>query len=292
MRIANIIPTGSEPSDYSPPAALIGADNTFEGVPSGFQVHPSNEVDLMLMGVATVDAAMRAEQAGFDAAVINTVLDYGLKVARSACRMPVVGAGQAGMLAAAGVGRRFSLISIWPESMRPLHEAQLREYAMVDRCASMRFVTAEPEMATVGDEDGFYAQLRSRQRAMIDRIASEIDFAVREDGADSVVLGCTCMSVATRDLQSRTSVPVIDPLAAAYLNAEALVRLGISQSITVSVPPAVRRAATFAAAVEASAASLEMAPDAGQECEVCVLTDDGCREDAGLVKSATAAISG
>jgi Asp/Glu/hydantoin racemase len=55
------------------------------------------------MQAATVEAVMRAEQLGYDAAVINTVLDFGLRVARSASRMPVAGTGQAGMSLAAAL---------------------------------------------------------------------------------------------------------------------------------------------------------------------------------------------
>jgi allantoin racemase len=283
MRIANIIPVGADPDEYAPPPELIGPGNTFEGVPSGFQIHPGNAVDLMLMGLATVEAVMQAEVDGFNAAVINTVLDYGIGAARAAARIPVVGAGQAGFLMAAAVGHRFSLVSIWPSSMRPLHETQLREYGLSARCTSMRFVTTEPELGSAADEDGFYVGLRTRRQDMIDRIVAEIDAAVRDEGADAIVLGCTCMSIATPDLQQRTTVPVIDPLAAAYLQAESLARLGIAQSPAAFVAPPAERRSTYGAAVQAVAAALPDGSGDDTSCEVCILSDDDeadCRDAA------------
>lgn len=229
MRIANLLPAGYT-QGYEPPAHLLPEGTSVEQVMMKLPALPTSALDLAITEIAAVEAAVRAQEAGCDAIFINSVADYGLRAIRSAVQIPVVGAGQASMLLACALGDRFSIVSVLPPSLRECHDAQLRAYGLTERCASMRFVTSAAEMARIAEPDSWYARMRTRRADMIERIGGHVQAAVDEDGADVVILGCTCMVPITKDVQAYTPAPVVNPLDAAYLQAEMLVRMGISHS--------------------------------------------------------------
>jgi allantoin racemase len=141
-------------------------------------------------------------------------------------------------------------------------------------------------MATLSDDDGFYLGLKARRGDAIERIGDEIDRAVRDDGTDAVVLGCTCMSVATADLQRRSDVPVVDPLASGFLQAVSLARLEAGQNRALFRPPPVARDDVLEAMVSAAATVLEREGEGGEDCEVCMVG-----EQSGASEPATSEVS-
>jgi allantoin racemase len=276
MRIANLLPAGYE-EGFDPSPDLVADDTVVDPVIMRLPALPTNAVDLLLTDIAAVEAAIRAEQAGYDALFVNSVADYGLRAIRSAVRIPAVGAGQAAMLLACAIGHRFSIVSILPPSLGEAHAAQLREYHLTDRCASMRFVTTEAEMATIADPDSFYVRMRSRRRDMVERIGEHVRAAVEVDGADAVVLGCTCMVPVARDLAELTGAVIVNPLDAAVLHADTLVRMGLAQSPSAYRPAVTPQGATLAAMTAAAAPALGLDPACGDTCEVMA---DGVAEPA------------
>lgn len=52
--------------------------------------------------------------------------------------------------------------------------------------------------------------------SVAERVLQVARSAVEQDGADSIVLGCSCMTRLTEGLQSALDVPVIDPLLAGF----------------------------------------------------------------------------
>ncbi|OBH11165.1 aspartate/glutamate racemase family protein [Mycobacterium sp. E1747] len=277
MRIANLLPTGYA-EGFDPAPELLGPGVSVEPVMMDLPALPTNAVDLLLTDVAAVEASIRAQASGFDGIVINSVADYGLRAARSAVRIPVVGTGQASMLLACSLGNRFSIVSVLSPSLRECHDRQLREYGLSDRCSSMRFVTSASEMATIADPDGWYAGMRSRRADMVERIGAQIRAAVDDDGADSVILGCTCMVPVAQDVATYTAAPVINPLDAAFLHAAMLVRMGLSQSPSCFLPAETSRAAVLRAMVKGAAATMsaEAVDDetaCGNTCEILSAPD-------------------
>ena len=270
MRIANLLPAGYA-EGYEPPAHLLPEGTSVEQVMMKLPALPTSALDLAITEIAAVEAAIRAQDAGCDAIFINSVADYGLRAIRSAVRIPVVGAGQASMLLACALGDRFSIVSVLPPSLRECHDAQLRAYGLTERCASMRFVTSAAEMAQIAEPDSWYVRMRTRRADMIERIGRHVQAAVDEDGADVVILGCTCMVPITKDVQAYTSAPIVDPLDAAYLQAEMLVRMGITHSPKRFRPADVPRGQVLRAIVAGAEEALAQQPaDAAQPC------DDAC----------------
>jgi allantoin racemase len=73
-------------------------------------------------------------------------------------------------------------------------------------------------------------QLEDPASGAIGKLRAEIERALAEDGAEAIVLGCAGMTDLARELQDIYGVPVVDGVAAAVKQAEALVSLGLSTS--------------------------------------------------------------
>lgn len=77
---------------------------------------------------------------------------------------------------------------------------------------------------------------------MIDRIVAVADRAVAA-GADTIVLGCTCMAPIGRAIAARMTVPVIEALSAGYKFAELMVAMRLKQSAAAYPPVSAERLA-------------------------------------------------
>lgn len=226
VRIANLL-LGAGNQAYpglDVPARFVPPGVDVHRVESGVYVDPRDPASRAVLAIGMTAAAVRAAREGFDAAFINSTNDDGLREIRSIVRMPVAGAGEAGLRAAASLGRRFAIVQVWPEWSRWIDEEQLQKAGVADRCCAIRNVCCD------GEEDEVHAAMMvgepARRDEMIARIADAMAAAVTEDGADAIMLGCTCMSAAAEELASRVDVPLVDPMVAGYLAAEQLARLG------------------------------------------------------------------
>ena len=189
-----------------------------------------NQINRTLNEVSTIETGLRAAEEGFDALFINTAGDYGLTALRSALDIPVIGAGQATMHAAAQLGERFSIVTIWPESMRFLYTNLLRLYGMEGHCVSVRCVSMDDEMKTLRDDENFVTDMRRGERTQIDRIVAACEAAIQQDGADTIMLGCTCMAPIAAEIDSRCVAPVLNPMTTGYKATEMALSLGLRPS--------------------------------------------------------------
>lgn len=272
-RIAYIASPGStEHAGVPSHAARDGFE--VEPVESRGATFPGDPVDLMLIELSTVEAAMRAQDLGYDGVLIGSVADYAVDVVRSAIDIPAIGCGQASMLTAASLGQRFAIVTIWPASSAWHYRGILKSSGVESQCVGVRHVSSNAEMPTLDDEDGFYKQMRAGREQMVERIAAQLRAAVREDDADVVVLGCNCMTPVARALRERVDVPVIDPTVAGYEFLAMLLRLDLRQS-RAAFPKAVSdRSRLFGEVVDSVRAELDRTRSA-PECQVCALADDG-----------------
>jgi allantoin racemase len=225
MRIANISTAGAALAPR-----FIGAGFTVETVDVRIPIFPYNQIDHQLKTLSYVDALLRAEKAGCNAAYINTVGDYGMMAARSHTKMLIVGAGQATMHAAAQAGRRFSIVTIWPPATGYLYDGLIRQYGFERQCVSVRHVVSDAYLGQVQAEDNFVKKMQAGASAMLDLIAGECHKAIVEDGADTVMLGCTCMAPIADRIQERCPFPVLDAMRTGYKMTEMLLSLKLTQS--------------------------------------------------------------
>lgn len=270
MRIATLVNKGQRNRGYAPPPELVGAGFTNEVVETRAPVFPHTQLEHLLIQASTTEGGLAAARAGYDAIFINTFGDYGLDALRAALRIPVVGAGQATMQAAAGLGRRFSIVTIWPERLRYIYDGVLRANGMEPRCASIRHVGEEDELARLRENENFVTDMRAGKAHMLRRILAEIEAAFAEDGADVVCLGCTCMAPIAQRLADEFEAPVLDALAVGYKTTEMLLSLGLAHSPR-AWRPAQPQGEVLAAMIAAAQPLLEAQ---GGDCEVCIVASD------------------
>lgn len=178
----------------------------------------------------TINRIVEAERDGVDAVIIDCMGDPGLRPAREAVRIPVLGPCQTGMHIAAMLGHKFSIVTVM-RRLRPSFENQAAIAGLASRLASVRSVDI-PVLDLEKDMEATRAAL-----------VAEACKAVEMDGAEAIVFGCTGLmgcaaSVRNGLLDHGIDIPVVDPIPTAVNIAAALVRSGLSQSeLTFPLPP-------------------------------------------------------
>jgi allantoin racemase len=98
----------------------------------------------------TVEKMIEAEKAGYDAAILGCYGDPGLDAAREVTKeMVVVGPGEAGMMAAAMCGHRFSIITVTASIVNTL-EHLVEKTGLGKKLASVRAIET-PVLALASD---------------------------------------------------------------------------------------------------------------------------------------------
>lgn len=192
---------------------------TFEAVRWGAALGDSYH-DTLLMDWTVFQAGVTAEEEGYAGVLIDTVSDSGLWPLRSVLSIPVVGPGEASFAAAMMLGKKFSVVTMWPQWF-PLYEKTLTEYGWWDRVASLRSIDTRPDVTELlaGKEEVIFAKLKA-----------EATRAIEEDGADVIVLGSTTMHQSAAYLASELPIPVLNPGQVAWKHMEMLVGLGLTHS--------------------------------------------------------------
>lgn len=148
--------------------------------------------------------------------VIACFSDPGIAAARERTRKPVIGLGEAGMLAALAMGHRVGVIAV----ARPAIPRHLRYWRMLE--VDHR-VTGERALDVTVEQSGDPAVAFERMR--------EVGTALRDhDHADVLLLGCAGMADLCGPLQKALGIPVVDPCAAAALLAVLRVRMASAAS--------------------------------------------------------------
>ncbi|UCG00962.1 MAG: aspartate/glutamate racemase family protein [Candidatus Heimdallarchaeota archaeon] len=159
---------------------------------------------------------LEAEKKAFDAVIINCMGDPALYAAREIAKIPIVGPGEASLALAYIIGHKYSVLVVLKKVI-PRFENKIRMYGFSERLASVRSIEI-PVLQLENEEKTF------------DTLLAEARKAVEEDGADTLILGCTGMLGVAKELQETLGIPVIDPTVASLKMAETLVDMGISQS--------------------------------------------------------------
>lgn len=201
-----------------------------------------NAFDDALAVPGVVARAIEAERQGCDGVIIDCFGDPGLTAAREQLQIPVFGPGECSLHAAAMLGHRFSIVTV-VDGVLPLLDELTRRYGVERQLASVRTINV-PVL-------DLNLSARQLQQAMADAAIA----AVRDDGAQAIVLGCTgfhgcdaCVSAALD--AAGLAVPVIDPMPLTVRMAQAFVASGLRHSKRAwALPP--RKAFTGFAALAA-----------------------------------------
>jgi allantoin racemase len=176
-----------------------------------------------------LEQAKKAEEKGFDAVIIDCMGDPGLDAARELVKIPVLGANESACHLAAQIAPRFSILNVVAESENAVRSAVIRN-GTIQSLASI--VTIDiPVLA-----------LEKEPEKTIAKMVQASEKAIKQDGAQSIVFGCTGMSSLVKSIEDRLkakgiNAPVIEPLRATVYNAIMWILMGISQSKEAYMPP-------------------------------------------------------
>src|SRR5215471_2819790 len=105
--------------------------------------------------------AIAAERAGYDAFVIGHFQEPGLIEIRGALDIPVIGLGEANLLAALSMGRMLGLVTIDPVFIE-WHERQVRSHGLEQRVAGVRAIRMDlPGFMRAFTDEASYAKARA-----------------------------------------------------------------------------------------------------------------------------------
>ena len=167
----------------------------------------------MLVAPTLLSTVRWAERSGYDAAVIGCFYDPALRAARElADNLVITAPAEASLHLAGTLGERISILVGTEKNIPEMHENVIK-YGFLNRLASFR-----PLGIGVNEYQGDPACTE-------DRLMTEAQRAIDEDGADVIVLGCTAQFGFYRRAQQELGIPVIDSAVAALLYAEHLASL-------------------------------------------------------------------
>ncbi len=168
-----------------------------------------------LVAMLQVEEAIKAEKAGYDAVVLGCLDEPGVSEAKEALSIPAVGEAEASMHYASLVGRKFSFVGGSPESKGVLEDLA-KKYGLYHKLASVRKISASP------------LDFASQKSGVLERLLAVVRQAIEEDGADALIGYGGIDGI--EHLRRELGVPVISPVQASVLMAEALVRSNLSHS--------------------------------------------------------------
>jgi allantoin racemase len=221
-RIA-VIGTGFRPvGETRPPEEIArivseGFDTRLVEIPDG--IFPGDHEARAIVDTQYLAAGHRAADAGFDAVYINTVGDYGLAEMRAELDIAVIGSGETAYRTAATLGR-FAIVTIWPPALDFIRERVLAQSGVAESHIGVTNLSQDDELNTLADDENFVTDMRSCSLVSLNSIRKARDAAIEEQGADVVILGCTCMAPAAAMLPPNGNGVTIDPMTLGYRFAE------------------------------------------------------------------------
>jgi len=163
---------------------------------------------------------MLAEHHGtVDAAIIAAFGDPGLLGARELFDIPVVGMGEAAMLTACMLGRRFAIVT-FAMALAPWYQESVDILNLTARCAGIRML------------DGTFRSISDVQEEKEDLLVELSRRTIAETDADVIIFGGAPLAGLAEKVKDRIAVPVVDQVQAAVKQAETLVALKVRKAQT------------------------------------------------------------
>lgn len=219
---------------------------------------PYTHYDRVLVEASHAAAAAEAVASAVDAIYIDTFGDYAIAAMRSLGDLPVIGAGEATLHAATLVARRFSIVTVWPRSMRFIYEDRLAATGLGARCLSIRHLEETPSVMD---------RLEHADEDVTARIVAACRECIAQDGAEAIALGCSCMAPVHAAVAAAVGAPVLCCSRTGFAMAVAAL-LGRWSSSPIAYP----RVASERAARLVAFAHGAPTTDGEETCPVCPLT--------------------
>lgn len=188
------------------PGTKLTAVTATRGVP-----YIATRAEAVIGGAVALEMLAELHQ-DFDAAVIAAFGDPGLGGARELFSLPIIGLAEAGMLTACMLGRRFSIVT-FAQALAPWYEECVAWHGLEGRCGGVHCL------------DGSFTSISDVQDEKAELLVELANKAIAKDDSDVVVLaGAPLAGLATR-IADRVPVPLVDCVAAAVKQAEAVAAL-------------------------------------------------------------------
>lgn len=168
----------------------------------------------------TVERAVRAQEEGYDGIILGCYADPGIDALREMLTIPVAGPFESSCFTALTLGHRFSIVTVTPDMCPVLEDEFEQKGGAGRRLASVRAI--DVDVLEIGNNP---EMLREKTFAAVER-------CIREDGADTVALGCISLAFAgmDREIEERFGIPCVNPILTALKQCEGMVHTGLSHS--------------------------------------------------------------
>ena len=192
------------------PVAAAGTELVPHTARIGFP-YISSRAEAQLAGAHLLE--ILAERSGEeDAAIVAAFGDPGLQPARELFDLPVIGMSEAAMLTACLLGGRFGIVT-FSTSLAPWYRDCVALNGLLWRCSGIRTL------------EGPFRDIAAVQEEKEELLVALAARAVEEDGAEVVILAGAPLAGLAPRVADRVAVPLVDPIAAAVKQAEAVVSL-------------------------------------------------------------------
>jgi len=158
-----------------------------------------------------------AGREGFEAVTIFCGTDPIIHAAKEISSIPMVGILEAAIHIACVLGRRFSLLTILPETVGSKYD-KLGEMGMMERCASV-ISLGIPAL-----------ELEKDPVRLMQVLVEKANLAIGRDGADTLILTCVGLFHMADPLSNKVKIPVLDPTACGVKWCEMFARMKFCQS--------------------------------------------------------------
>lgn len=162
-----------------------------------------------LIGAYAVAQLAAEHHAGHDAVIVAAFGDPGLAGLREALPVPVLGMTESALATACLLGHRFSIIAI-SQRIQAWYREVVEANGLIGRLASIRAL--DRPLASIGNVQDEHAEA----------LLALCERAVREDGAEVIVLAGAPLAGLARALHGQLPVPVVDGVSSAVRHAETL----------------------------------------------------------------------
>lgn len=225
MKILNVVPVNSDV--YTPEIdnyvrMYLGEDTVLDTV----RIHNGSpsiecEFDEMTNSPYVVDLVIKGEKEGYDAAFVNCFGDPGVAAARECVDIPVFGGFEPAVLIAMGLADKIGIITVVPNVV-PVIKRHIAAEHLDGRVVSVRDI-------------GIAVLELCNHERLCNAVLNESLKAVKEDGVQAIVLGCTGMVDVTETVRAGLKdlgydIPVIEAAHSALNMLEMYAKMGLRHS--------------------------------------------------------------
>jgi Asp/Glu/hydantoin racemase len=190
--------------------AAAGTELVPMTAPRGFP-YISSRAEAQIGGAVALEMLADAHRS-VDGAILAAFGDPGLLGARELFDIPIVGVSEAAMLTACMLGRRF-LIVTFARALGSWYRDCVEMHGLDSRCAGISAL------------DKAFSSIEDVQNENLDPLVELANRDVEEMDADVMIFAGAPLSGLSNKVRDRIPVPIVDPIAAAVKQAEALVAL-------------------------------------------------------------------